>query len=553
MRRFVTLTLRYLRASALLSKGAIAIALIILAACSKTGGTAAGGTSNGILRVANYAEPTSLNPLLASNTAENFIASLAFDLLVTIDDKGHDVADLAAQVPTLQNGGISKDGLTITYRLRRSVKWQDGAPFTSADVKFSWQAVMNPDNNVVERRGYDQVRSVDTPDAYTVVFHLKRPFSPFVDTVFGESDDPFRIVPKHLLAKYPNINRVPFNTLPIGTGPFRIVRWIHGDHVELLANKGYFRGTPRLAGINVYYIPDENTRVAELRSHQTDLIIDLGPSPYAQLQGVAGVKTILVRAPTYDSILFNLTHAPLADVRVRRAIWYAIDVPHMVRNVEHGTAVVATSDLSDFYWAYTPNVMRYPDDLQKAEQLLDAAGWKRVANGIREKNGDPLSLQFVYGQGSEAARQIGVQLQSELQPVGVEVQIKTYTYQLLYALKADGGILTNGKFDLALFAWVAGADPDDSSQWLCASTPPNGNNYTHYCNPQMDALQAQALSTFDRGKRKAIYAKTQAMLAQDAPAVFLFYPRIRYALNPNFQNFAPNGPSEGWNSYEWSL
>ncbi len=225
----------------------------------------------------------------------------------------------------------------------------------------------------------------------------------------------------------------------------------------------------------------------------------------------------------------------------------------MVQNVEHGSAVAATSDLADFYWAYTPNVPRYSYDAQKSAQLLDAAGWTVGRGGIRQKNGQPLSLQFVYGQGSESARQIGVQLQADLRRAGIDLQIKTYTYQMLYALKADGGILSNGKFDLALWAWVAGADPDDSSQWMCAMTPPNGNNNSFYCNPQMDALQTQALATFDRTKRKAIYAKTQFMLAAEAASVFLFYPRLRYALNPNFQNFAPNGPSEGWNAYQWSL
>jgi peptide/nickel transport system substrate-binding protein len=532
---------------------AIAAALVLLAACTKTGAPGARTSTSGVLRVANYAEPTSLNPLLISNTAENFIASLAFDLLVTLDDKGNEVPDLAAQVPTLQNGGISKDGLTIVYHLRRGVKWQDGAPFTSADVKFSWQAVMNPNNNVVERRGYDQVASVDTPDAYTVVFHLKRPFAPFVDTVFGESDDPFRVVPKHLLAQYPDINRVSYNTQPIGTGPFRVVRWVHGDHVELAANPNYFRGKPRLAGIKVYYIPDENTRVAELRSRQTDLVLDLGPSPYAQLQGVAGVTTILVKAPTYDSIDFNMSRPPLDDLRVRQALTYALDESRMMRDVEHGTAAVATSDLSDFYWAFDRGLKPAPYDPNRAAGLLDSAGWTVGKGGMRYKDGQPLSLQLVYGQGSDASRQIGVHVQADLHQIGVDVQIKTYTYQMLYATKQQGGILNNGKFDLALWAWVAGADPDDSSQWMCGMVPPAGNNIAHYCNKQFDNYQQQALSTFDRTKRAAAYAHTQALLLQDAPAAFCFYPRLRYAFRPNLQNFKPNGPSEGWNSYEWSL
>jgi len=506
-----------------------------------------------VLRVASYAEPTSLNPLLITNTAENFLASVIFDLLVTLDDRGNEIPDLAAVVPTLENGGISKDGLTITYHLRRNVRWHDGVPFTSADVKFTWQAVMNPRNNVVERHGYDQVGAVDTPDRYTVVFHLKRRFAPFVDTVFGESDQPFRIIPQHLLARYPDINRIAFNQQPIGTGPFKVVRWVHGDHVQLAANPQYFRGAPNLRGITVYTVPDGNTASAELRSRGTDLIIDLSSANYRDLQGVAGVRTLLVKVPGFSSIDFNLTHPPPDDVRVRRAIAFAINERRIVDDLTYGTATLATSDLSDFYWAYDPNVPLYPYDMAKAGALLDAAGWKRGLNGFRAKNGKPLSLQLSYGQGSETARQIAVQVQSDLHGVGIDVPLKSYTYTMLYATKAEGGIQQNGKFDLTLLSWVAGADPDDSSLWMCSMVPPRGNNITHYCNARFDAAESTALTHVDRAIRKRAYATTQELLASDAPAAFQYYARLRYAMSPSLQNFAPNGPSEGWNAYRWSL
>jgi peptide/nickel transport system substrate-binding protein len=530
---------------------------LLIAGCSKpsTGGAGGANVSGGVLRVANYAEPTSLNPLLSTNTAENFVNSLTFDLLVTIDAKGNEVPDLAQAVPTLQNGGISKDGLTVTYHLRRNVKWQDGQPFTSADVKFSWQAVMNPNNNVVERRGYDQVKSVDTPDNYTVVFHLKQPFAPFVDTVFGESDDPFRVVPKHILGKYPNINQVPFNQLPIGTGPFKVARWIRGDHIELVANPFYFRGAPKLKGINVYTIPDGNTQEAQMRAHDMDLVIDIATQNLNNLRvrTAPRVTTLLARAPSYNSIVFNWSHPPLNDIRVRRAILYAIDNKRVIDTLTYGTAVPAAADLSDFYWAYDPNVPKYPHDVNKAAALLDSAGWTRGPNGMRAKNGTPLSLQLAYGQGNATARQLGVQIQSYLRAVGIDVQIKTYQYSLLYATKALGGILNSGKFDLAQYSWISGADPDDSSQWMCDQTPPNGNNITNYCNPKMDAAQRDALSTFDRSRRKKDYSTTQTLLTTDAAAVFQYYQRRRYALSTNLQNFTPNGISEGWNAQDWSI
>lgn len=525
---------------------------LALCACSRTG-SAGTGVEPGVLRVEDWANPNSLDPLLATNTSDNFLASLAFDLLVTLDDKHREVPDLAAVVPTLRNGGISRDGLTVTYHLRHGVKWQDGAPFTSADVKFSWQAVMNPDNNVVERLGYDDVRSVDTPDPYTVVFHLKRPFAPFVDTVFGESDDPFRIVPKHLLARYPNVNHVPFNAMPVGTGPFRVVRWIRGDQIVYAANDAYFRGRPKLRKIVVRFVTDDNTREADLRAHSSDLANDLSEANIGNLRGDPEVKLVLPQAPAYTAIDLNLAHPPLNDVRVRRALAYAINAPAILRDDAYGTGTPATEDLSPFYWAYDPNVRRFTYDPARARALLASAGWRAGPGGLRSKDGNPLVLQLAIGQGNPTARNIAVQVQSQLREVGVDVRIKTYNFTLLYATQQLGGILTGGKYDLALYVWIAGADPDDSQQWMCQFIPPNGNDITHYCNARFDAAEKLALEHFDRATRKRAYALTQSLLHRDVPAVFLYYGDRRYAVSPELRNFRPNGVSEGWNAYRWSI
>lgn len=531
---------------------ALTAALLLLAACTKQGGGAPASTT-GILRAAIFAEPTTLNPLLGTNTAENFLSSLAFNMLVTLDDRGQEIPDLAATVPTLANGGISRDGKTITYHLRHGVLWQDGAPFSSADVKFTWQAVMNPNNNVVERRGYDEVTSVDTPDAYTVVFHLKEAFAPFVDTVFGESDDPFRIVPKHLLARYPNINRIPFNQLPVGTGPFRVVRWYHGDHVEYEANPHYFGGAPKLKKILVYAVPDGNTSAAELQSHGIDLILAVTSANFRDLRRAPGVRTLLVKQPSYAAVIFNQGRAPLDDARVRRALSYAMNEKRIVDNLTYGTASPATSDLSDFYWAHDASLRPVPYDLGEANRLLDQAGWPRSAGGMRAKGPQPLSVQLAIGAGSETARAIAVAVQSDLRKAGVDVSIRTYSYSLLYATAAMGGIQQSGKFDMTLLVWVSGADPDDSSQWMCSQQPPHGNNIAHYCNRTFDAAERAALSHFDRATRARAYALTQRLLLEDAAAAFEYYPRGRYAMNPSLQNFSPNGISEGWNANQWSL
>ncbi|MDQ2871959.1 MAG: peptide ABC transporter substrate-binding protein [Candidatus Eremiobacteraeota bacterium] len=536
--------------------GAIAL-LVFAAACTRTGTgsseTRHSWTQAGVLRVDDWANPNSLNPLLASNTSDDFLAALAFDMLVSVDDKGNEVPDLAAVVPTQANGGIAKDGLTVTYHLRKGVQWQDGAPFSSKDVKFTWQAIMNPNNNVVERRGYDEVKSVDTPDANTVVFHLKEPFAPFVDTVFGESDDSFRILPEHLLAKYPDINHIPFNSQPIGTGPFKVVRWMRGDRVMYVANDKYFMGKPKLSRITVRFVTEDNTREADLRSHAADLLNDISFPLVRDLRTQPDVKVVLPASPAYESIDLNTSRAPLNDIQVRRSLAYGIDAAGIMRDDTYGGADAATEDLSSNSWAYDPNVTTYPYDTAKAAQLLESDGWKAGPDGIRVKNGKRLELQLAYGQGNPTGQAIGAEVQSQLRKAGVDVSIKTYNYTIFYATQQMGGILLGGKFDMAVYAWISGADPDDSQQFMCRYVPPGGNNISLFCNRQFDAAEVAALKTFDRDARKRAYATTQQLLAQNVPAVFLYYPRRRHATSIDMRGFTPNGITLDWNAWQWSI
>jgi peptide/nickel transport system substrate-binding protein len=519
-----------------------------LCACSRVGET---GAPTGELRIAIPINPTQLNPILAQNSVENFADGLIFDLLVTQDEHHRQVPDLAATVPTVANGGISKDGLTITYHLRHGVRWHDGYPFTSRDVKFSWQAIMNPANNVVSRRGYDEVASVETPDPYTVIFHMKRLFAPAIDTIFGESDTPFRVLPAHLLAKYANLNDVPFNAAPIGTGPFEFVRWSRGDRIVLKADPDYFRGAPRLRQITLLMILDDNTTEAEVRSHGVDLAIEIPATIYRDLAGAPGIVRQLVQAPVYESIDFNLTRPPLNDARVRHALVIGMDRPDIARDDTYGAGTLASADLSPFYWAYDPSIAPAPYDPSRAKALLDQAGWHAGSDGIRTHDGKRLSLQLVFGLGSSIARAITAQVQQTYRELGIDVQLKGYDYATYYAAAESGGILNGGKFDLAVYAWISGADPDNSSQWTCAAVPPAGNNITRYCSPAMDSAQRLALSTFDRSIRKTAYARIERLLVDDAPAAFLYYRSLPYAHTPLLQNFVPNGISEGWNAQEW--
>ncbi|HEY9180438.1 MAG TPA: ABC transporter substrate-binding protein, partial [Candidatus Baltobacteraceae bacterium] len=264
---------------------AFALLAALAAGCTQSGPSASSGQAQsgqaGTLRIAIQQDVKNLNPLLNSNTTDAMIASLMFEPLIHANEKNEPAPMLASVVPTLQNGGISKDGLTVTYRLRKNVKWSDGVPVTSKDVKWSWEAIMNKNNNIISQHGYDYVKNIDTPDDYTVVVHLKRKFSPFVNTFFADSDQPYPVAPAHVLSKYSSINNVPFNSDPdVSDGPFKFARWVHGDHIELTANDDFFMGKPGLKAIYIRIVPDENTTINLLRTHEIDWMFEASINNY---------------------------------------------------------------------------------------------------------------------------------------------------------------------------------------------------------------------------------------------------------------------------------
>jgi peptide/nickel transport system substrate-binding protein len=539
-----------------LPRAALAVCLIVLAACTKIGAPAGGGrhpwTQPDTLRIATSTAPNTLNPILSTEEAEVQFEALVFDPLVTVDEHGRDVPVLASAVPSLENGGISRDGLTITYHLRHGVRWQDGAPFTSRDVAFSYHAIMNPATLVVTRHGYDQIARVETPDPYTAVFRLKRPFAPAVNTFFGPSDAPYFILPAHLLEHYHDLNRVPFDAAPVGTGPFKVARWLRGDRVEYVANDDYFLGKPKLRRIVFAIVPDENTISSEVKAHEVDWFYAATPRVYPQLASADGVAVHLVPLNAYYSMLFNNARAPFDDAGVRRAVALAIDKPQLVREATFGTTVAATEDLPSSMWAFNPQAGTTKRDLPRANALLDAAGWKRGADGIRVKDGKRFAVVLSYRNDSVTDRNVAVELAAMLKDAGVEASLKSYTTSLLYGPPGTG-IQADGKYDVSLQTWYAGADPDDSSQLTCDQVAPKGYDWTRYCDRAMDAAQQIALSHYDRPTRKRAYATIEALLARDNPEVYLWWPRQIEAVNTDLKGFRPNGVAEDWNAYQWSI
>jgi peptide/nickel transport system substrate-binding protein len=540
-----------------------AIASILLtallgAACSRAQGPGAGGRHSwsqaGHLRIAVVQEPKSLNPLLASTTDDIFIDRFMFEPLVSADPKGNPIPMLAAIVPTQANGGISRDGLTVTYHLDKNAKWSDGVPVTSRDVKWSWQAIMNPNDNVISRHGYDIVRSIDTPDDRTAVVHLNERFAPFVNTFFAESDQPYSVAPAHVLEKYPNINQLPFNQEPTVTdGPFRFTAWIHGDHIELQANPAFFKGKPGLDRIDVRIVPDENTAINELRTHEIDYMFQASINTYPALKQLTDAHIVFVDMNGYEGLEFNVSRPGVSDPLVRRAIAFAFDKAALSARLTHGQEKVATEDIPDWMWAFDPTVQSSPYNLDTAKKLLAQAGWVPGPDGVVRKNGQPLQLLLSTENANATHRAESLLVQEALRRIGIDVEIKYYPQNILYETAQLGGILQGGKFDMSLAPWYAGIDPDDSSQFLCGMLPPNGYNTARYCNQEMEEAQRVALTSYDQSKRKAAYSRVEHLLARDNPYVFFWWQRQQEAVSNDFKGFAPNPVVESWNAWEWSI
>jgi peptide/nickel transport system substrate-binding protein len=541
---------------------AAAIALasaVALTACTKAGNAlqATGRhswTQPGVLRVAVQGDFKNLNPLLNSNTTDVFVDRLMFEPLLTADPKGNPLPMLASEVPTLANRGISSDGLTVIYHLRKDVRWSDRVPVDARDVKWSWQAIMNPNNNVVSRHAYDDVAAIDTPDPYTVVVRLKARFSPFVNSFFAESDQPYMIAPAHVLAKYPNINQIAFNSAPVvSDGPFKFVEWGRGDHVTLDRNDAFFLGKPHLDKVVIRIIPDEQTTLNSLRTHAIDYMFQASISTYQTVRTLSDIRIAWVNVNGYAYVQLNCARPFLQDRRVRLAIAYAVDKNQLVRTEAFGTQTVATEDIPNWMWAFNSRVRPYPYDLRAARNLLRQAGWTPGPDGVMRKNGQRLELVLVTNNSNATRRRESLQIQAMLRMIGIETEIKTYPGDVLFAPAGMGGILQLGRFDLSDSGWYAGIDPDDSTQFMCQNVPPSGYNYSRYCNPEMQAEQQVALTRYDRPARKAAYDRIQELLARDAPNLFIYWYRQMEPVSVDFKGFDPNPVVESWNAWQWSI
>jgi peptide/nickel transport system substrate-binding protein len=529
------------------------LAALLLAGCTKTptATTASGpggerGASEGRknaytipheLRIGDIQDFDSLNPHLTSYGALGNLSQLTMAYLVRYGADNRPVPELATEVPTEENGGVSKDGLAITWHLRRGVKWSDGAPFDGDDVVWSANAVNNKANNEVGRDGWDLITKIDEPDKFTVVFHLKKPYAGYLPTFFGSAGANPCILPKHILGGLPNINTAPYNSKPVGIGPFRYTEWQRSDHVTMEANPYYWRGQPKIKKVVYKIIPDRNTLITQLQTGEIDMWTNIPTSYVNRATGLPNVSSFRGPGFYYSHVSFNTRHPALKEKEVRQALRLALDRKLLRDKIGHGVGILQES----FVTPASPmhdDEPAIPYDPAKANALLDAAGWARGPDGIRAKNGVKLSLDYATVSGNQDNDARIEQIRGMWQQIGVAITPKHYNSALYFQL--TGGIVYGGKFDVTNFSWQLTPDMDISPQTGCDVLPPNGQNITRWCDRTYQALLEEEKRSYSEAKRKEIIAKAVPILIDAAPFVVLSILEDVHAYNKDLTGWHPN-------------
>jgi peptide/nickel transport system substrate-binding protein len=492
-------------------------------ACAAKGTAAIPFPSSGkTVTVAFSQEPDLADAIFSSMSYAEWVAQGVLVGLGTWDAKNNLVPELATEIPSTTNGGVSADGLTITWHLKPCLFWSDGQPLTSTDVKFTWQVEVDPGNAVYSRAGYDQITSVDTPDATTAVLHFKAVYPPWQTLFTSGPNNQGNLQPEHILKGKTGLEKDPFIHQPtIASGPWVITDWVAGDHLTMLPNPNYWQGHPKLDQIQIKFVPDPETALAALKTGDVDFVPDFAESDIATLAPLEPtIHTRVDAGPEFEHYLFNLgvkgTGAgqsdydgpcPFKDVNVRKAIILGIDRDTIVKTLLGGKTTVPASLWPNSSWTNT-NLKPYPFDPAQAQTLLDTAGYKPGADGIRHGmcNGKDTKLSFAFETTNKQLRiDMATAIQGMLKKIGVEFKPTFIPSGTFFGNYASGADMATGKFDIA--GYTTGFYPDPYTDGFLCSTVisaqnQGGDNNYHVCDPAMDKLSAAVNASVDPAVRK---------------------------------------------------
>ena len=493
---------------------------------------------------ASIADISGLIPNVTTDGASHAVGALIYDGLVQTDKDLNWVSSMA------ESWQFSKDCLTLTFKLRKNVKWHDGKPFTADDVLFTYKAIMNPKTPTAYRDDFEPVSEVAAADAYTVRVTYKQPFAKALGS-WGTY-----MLPKHLLdtwVQQGKLREAPQNTTqPVGTGPYRFQEWKSSEKVVLVANKEYYvEGRPYLGRIVSRVIPSQATIFLELKAKGVDMA-DLTAVQYARQTDYPAFKKDYqkFRYPgnAYTYFGLNLKDPRFADKRVRQAFAHAINKQELIDGVVMGLARDATGPLRPGSWAYTDKVKRYPYDPGKAKQLLAAAGWadKNGEGVLRNKDGQAFTFTIRTNQGNDERKKIAEIIQERLKEIGVQTDIQTIEWAAF--LKE---YIKQRRFEAIVLGWGTGIDPDQYPVWHSSQAGPEQLNHISYANPEVDALLEKGRMSCNQKERVATYHRIQEILAEEQPLIFLYFKDVLPAVSSRVRGIKPEPAGIGYNFIDW--
>lgn len=439
--------------------------------------------------------PANLDPRVGTDAQSERIGKLIFDSLVRRDEHFN-------LRPWLAERWEIPDPRTYVFHLRRNVRFHDGRSLTARDVKWTFDSIMNGPLRTVKASTFRLVERIDTPDDWTVVFHLKEPYSTLL---WNTSDGAIGIVPYG--------SGADFNRNPIGSGPFKFVRQEQDKEVLLTRNNEYWAEKTRVPQVRFKVVPDTTTRALELRKGSADVAINaLTADMIAAMRRDRELKIQTAPGTIYAYMALNLRDPVLKDVRVRQALAYAIDRRPIIHYLWRDLARPAASVLPPQHWAYNGEVRKYDYDPQRARELLDNAGYPAGADGVRFHLTMKTSTE-------ESTRLLAAILQQQLREVGIALDIRSFEFATFYA------DVTKGAFQLYSLRWIGGNEDPDIFEYAfhSQSMPPKRANRGYYSNLTVDKLIDEGRTTVDQQRRKQIYAAVQQILAEDLPYINLWY------------------------------
>ena len=495
----------------------------------------------GTLIDATIGEPSGLISMIAGESASSAVTANIFNKLLKYDK------NLDLQGELAESWQVSADQKTITFKLKPNLKWADGQPLTSADLLWTWHAVIDDKTGSPYASDYQLVKKAETPDPLTFRITYEQPFAPAFESWAG-----LQILPKHLLEGQ-DLHTTAFARNPVGSSYYKLDSWTHGENLKLSRNLSSVLGQAKIDKLVTRIIPDNSAQFLELMADNIDSMA-LDPIKYSriiparpELQKKLALYKELGNSYTYMG--FNLKHKPFDDRRVRLAINYAIDKQEIIDGVYLGLGInIASPYKPGTRWS-NPTLQPYPYDPAKARALLKEAGFVMSSQGILERDGKPFSFEIVTNQNKEREKS-AVLIQRRLKEVGIDVQIRAIEWASFISR-----FIKTGDFDVVVLGWGLGLDPDQYSIWHSSQQAPGQFNFIGYNNPVADKLLEQGRLQLNPDKRMKIYHEFSKVLLEDSPIVYLSAGYGLSAIHKRVKGIDSPAPPAGigWNTETWYI